>query len=226
MLHLAREANLPLSTAHRLVLAFEQRGFLARERRGRFLPGPALMTLAAKSDFTSVLARVSRPILMDISRQTRSVVHLGVFEHDMVTYLVKAASPRTKIFTREGCQLEAYCSGIGKVLLAFLSNEVREQYLSEGLFVSLTTTTIIDVDQLRDALNKIREQGYAVDNGEIDESIRCVAVPLFGHNREVCAAVSVLAPSGPLSQLTIDGCLATLRQATSLIEARLFPLVD
>ena len=73
----------------------------------------------------------------DLAKRTGLTVHLGVFEGDMVTYLVKAAGV-TDVLTQEGMQLEAYCSGIGKVLLAFLPLDEREQYLAGGPFVRLT----------------------------------------------------------------------------------------
>src|SRR5690606_3592173 len=111
-------------------------------------------------------------------RRFQRTVHLAVFEADMVTYLAKEDGGRNSVLTIEGTQLEAYCSGLGKVLLAYLPEPERERYLADGPFVRLTPNTIIEPDELRRELAHIRTRGYAIDDGEVQPNLRCVAVPL------------------------------------------------
>jgi DNA-binding IclR family transcriptional regulator len=219
----AERLGLPLSTAHRMVGTLERHGFLTRAGRGRYVAGPELLQLAAPSRATDALVAVGRPILAGLARKTRRMAHLGVLEGDMVTYLLKAASGSADLFTREGMQLEAYCSGIGKVLLAGLPGEEQDRYLTAGPFVSLTERTIVDPDALRSALVEASERDYAIDDGEIDADLCCIAVPVRDGMGQVTAAISVSSRRGPgdgdFDPLPL---LAPMREAAADLERKVF----
>jgi IclR family acetate operon transcriptional repressor len=220
---LAQQAGVPVATAHRIVATFERRGYLTRFARGRYLPGPALLRLANAATFHGVLAAASRPILEALAKTTGLTAHLGVLEGDMVTYLVKAGQAGSALFTREGMQLEAYCSAVGKMLLAAQPETQRERYLSEGTFVALTPHTLTDAAALRDELDQIRARDFAHDACEIHPLLRCAAAPVRNESGAVIAALSLSAlqdpePLDPASQL------AALRAAACDIEQRLFPV--
>ena len=216
---LARKAGMPASTAHRILATLQNRGFVAKAARGDYLPGPTLIRLGTMRDLEGVLKAVSRPLLEDLAKRTGLTVHQGMFEGDMVTYLVKAAGV-TEVLTQEGMQLEAYCSGIGKVLLSALPLDEREAYLAGGPFPRLTPTTIVDPAELRLALTAIRENGYAVDDGEIDPHVRCVAAPIWVDDR-VCAAVSITASDRGSVVLPVESQLPVLLETASLLQAAL-----
>ena len=220
---LAIEAGVPPATAHRIVATLERRGFVTKIARGRYLAGPALLRLANAATLNDVLKAVARPILADLAKQTRLVAHLGVFEGDMVTYLVKAGR-QNELFTREGMQLEAYCSAVGKMLLALLPDEQRERYLASGPFVALTANTITDPAALRTELVRVREQSFARDEREIDEALRCVAVPV---RDTLGVAIAALSLSARQTSADIDPTqhLSALRSAALALERRLFPAV-
>lgn len=217
---IALDLGIPVSTVHRLVKTLERRGFLIRAARGRLLPGMALKRLASDYPLNDVLAQVGRPPLKILARQTGRAAHLGVLEGDMVTYLVKEAAPQTHLFTREAMQLEAYCSGIGKVLLASLSHHDRETYLDGGPFVPLTSNTITDVDDLRAELHIVAVREYAIDNAEVADGLRCVAIPLR-HDGTVIAALSLSCSAPALGTAFVEGALIALRNCARQIEAKL-----
>lgn len=141
----------------------------------------------------------------------------------MVTYLLKAGRLAGTVFTREGTQLEAYCTGIGKVLLAALPDTAREEYLRTGPFIRLTQNTLTDPQVLRSALQIIAAQGFATDNAEMDVDLLCLAVPVRVGNGEVVAALSISTRvnrnpgSSPLAHLE------TLRRAANVLRHRLEP---
>lgn len=218
----SQKLGIPLSTMHRLVATFERHGFLIRAGRGHFVPGITLMRLGTSSHLNEVLAQIGRPLLKKLARQTGHAAHLGVLEGDMVTYLVKEALPKTHLFTREAMQLEAYCSGIGKVLLASLSTEARDRYMASGPFVPLTANTITDADALRAELGMVGVSGYAIDNAEIADRLRCVAVPLR-HDCAVIAALSLSCVADILEPSFVKNGLAALRDCARQIEAKLVP---
>lgn len=222
---LAAELGMSSSSAHRLAVGFEKSGFLLRVGRGHYVAGPVLLRLAGgRRDWGSFAARVSRPILSRLSRQTGRTVHLGVFEETMVTYLLKIGDRKGQIVSREGMQLEAYCSGIGKVLLSHLPAHQRDAYLATGPFVGLTPTTITSAAALRSELDAVRVQGYAIDDEELVPGLICIAAPI-ARAGDVVAAVSMIVTQegGPCTPTEL---LPAMRRAIGEIEARLFPYSD
>ncbi len=206
---LAAPLALPRSTLHRLAGALEDAGLISRLERGRYVAGPALAERLGGMSWAGQLVRLARPLLRELANEYGATAHLGVMEHDMVTYLVKeAATGAPAVFTRETAQLEAYCSGIGKVLLAWLPEAERERYLAGGPFVGLTARTITDPAQLRLCLQQVRAEHYAVDNGEIAEGLYCLAVPVGLEHGSVRAGISLSfpqhAPSGDSHAARLD----------------------
>lgn len=219
---LAVEAGMPLSTAHRLAVGFERSGFLLRVGRGQYVAGPVLTRIAAvRRDWGSFASRVARPLLKELYRRTGKTVHLGIFEDNMMTYLVKIGDPRCVMISRQGMQLEAYCSGIGKALLANLPKEEQEAYLAAGPFVGLTPKTITSAAELARELADIRERGYAIDDGEITPGLICIAVPI-GSEQGVLAAISLIVTHIGEPCIPTD-FLPPLIETARAIEARLFP---
>ena len=219
---LAEAAGLPESTTHRILGSLQRQGFVARAGRGAYLPGPALMRLGQVRSLSEVLRDISRPVLKGIAKRTGLTAHLGVFEGDMVTYLVKVEG-ETTVLTREDMQLEAYCSGIGKVLLASLPQSSLAHYLSGGPFVRLTPNTLIDPIDLAHALDNVRAQGFAMDNSEIVIGLQCVAAPVRADNGEVCCAISLSGPSDRTTRAILRDDLPVLLEAAEQIQGRLTP---
>lgn len=188
---LARAGGTPIATAHRQVTTLTQHGFLRRSGHGRYIAGPRLLGLQRSIDEKQVLTKVAEPILDALARRIGLVVQLGTLEQDMVTYRIKSGTRGGALFTKVGMQLEAYCSGIGKVLLSHLPDEQREAYLASGPFVALTNRTLVSARDLKAELALTRARGFALDKGEIANDLYCCAVPLQTPGGQVPAAISV-----------------------------------
>jgi DNA-binding IclR family transcriptional regulator len=193
--------GLPLSTAHRHVAALVNGGMVQRTARGRYCPGPSLLALAGRIDLHASLAALARPVLRDLAAALHCSAHLGVLENQMVSYLAKAGND-PQIFSREGLQLEAYCSAVGKILLAALPPATLDAYLAEGGFVALTPHTKVLPDLIAQELAETRERGFALDRQEIAEGLNCVALPIVGPNGHICAAISVSSFGWSLDEAT------------------------
>lgn len=187
---LARETQIPVASAHRHITALVGAGYLVPAGYGRHLPGPRLHGLAGFLDTKLMMANAARPILDRLAKRMQCVVQLGIFENDMVTYLVKSGPSAGDLFTKVGMQLEAYCSGIGKVLLAHLPEDARSEYLRAGPFIALTERTITDPDLLGIELAQVAGQGYAIDDEEVVPGLQCIAVPVRNGEGTVIAAIS------------------------------------
>lgn len=187
----ARELGMPVATIHRQIATLMAEGYLARLGNGRYGAGARLLRLLQHVDEKLVIANAAAPFLHRLAGEVGSVVQLGTLENDMVTYRIKTGQGAGDLFTQVGMQLEAYCSGIGKVLLAHLPEAERRSYLAGGPFVPLTSRTIVDPARLLEELDRVRAQGYAVDDGEIAEGLTCMAVPIRKPDGNVMAAISV-----------------------------------
>lgn len=202
---IAQELGLPTSTAYRLCKAYLECGWLQRRKRGVLGPGPKFVSAALSMNRHSALAEAARPALEQLAEALGQTTHLGIFEHGMVTYLVKADPKHGPLIaTQEGMQLEAYCSGIGKALLAYLPQEDVEAYLSDGPFIALTEKTKTSADAIERELRKIKDQGFALDDGEFSADLFCVAVPLFNLKGQAFAAISTSTIGAPPFKIRRD----------------------
>jgi IclR family transcriptional regulator, acetate operon repressor len=216
---LGRGIALPAATTYRLVSAFVRDGFLLAVGRGRHVAGPKLADLASKTSLTPALIALGLPVVKRLARATRCVAHLGVLDKDMVTYLLKAGPSSLAIFTEQGTQLEAYCSGIGKILLASLPSDEQATYLDSGPFIPLTPHTIIDPKILADQLVVIRQQGFARDIEEVANGLFCLAVAIHNPAGTAIAALSVSRNQRHDDEASI---VESLRQSAREIQDKVF----
>jgi IclR family transcriptional regulator, acetate operon repressor len=215
---IARSIAMPVATAHRQVVTLVAEGYLAASESGGHVAGPRLLDLLYRLDEKQVIANVAAAVLHRLAARVGCVVQLGTFENDMVTYRIKAGQGAGALFTKVGMQLEAYCSGIGKVLLAYLPDDQRRAYLAGGPFVALTSHTITGVSELAEELARIRSQGFAVDNGEIAEDLLCIAAPVRTPAGNVPAAISISQDGSQARLKPVENFLPLLFEAADEIE--------
>jgi IclR family transcriptional regulator, acetate operon repressor len=213
---ISRALSLPVSTGYRLAEALAHAGLVCPTGQGRFAPGPTSIALAPLATIRPALVGLGRPVIDRLARSTGHIAQLGILEQDMVTYLIKAGTRADAVFTQEGKQLEAYCSGIGKVLLAALPAAERAAYLASGPFVALTPHTVIEPKALAADLEAVQAQGYAEDIEAVALNLFCLAVGVRDGRGRTIAALSVSA-SNPFTNRA--RLLAHLRRAAAAIEA-------
>lgn len=194
----ARELNLPKTSAYRLLVTLEQRGYAERdEDGGRYSLGLRVLTLASTLLNDLDVRRVGLPYLTQLNRQVRETVHLVVLDqnqHEVVTVeRIEGQSPLS-LRTQMGSRRPMYCTAVGKAMLAFLEQDVLERVVAEGL-PAITARTITDPRCLAAELQEVRSRGYATDDEEFTVGVRCIAAPLFDHRNGVVGAVSVAAPA-------------------------------
>jgi DNA-binding IclR family transcriptional regulator len=214
---IARASGMPVATAHRQVATLAAQGYLATTSSGGYMAGPRLAGLLHRLDVKEIIANASARFLDGLARELSTVVQLGTLEQDMVTYRAKAGPGSANLFTKVGMQLEAYCSAMGKVLLAHLPEAELDAYLAVGSFPALTERTITDPEQLRAELLAVRAIGYAVDNEEIAAGLTCLAVPVRMSDGNVIAAMSASFPA-PLHDHLFHAAVSALQMAAAKIE--------
>jgi IclR family transcriptional regulator, KDG regulon repressor len=189
---IADRMGLHRTSIYRYLNVLSDAGYITKAPSGRYVLGPKLLELANLSLQRSDLRTVAHPPLVELCSRTGGTVHLCRLDEAEVVYLDKVETSRSlPLYSRIGGRAPAYCTGVGKVLLAYLHPEQLERALRKTSFVAYTEATIIDASALRRRLRQIAEQGYALDCGEHEEGIHCVAVPIFDLASEVVASISV-----------------------------------
>jgi DNA-binding IclR family transcriptional regulator len=222
---LSRRSNLPEASGYRLIQTLEEIGAVVRGPRGRYRPGMLLVSLSQNVIVPELLQQAGQRIASDVSDRLNVTVHVGVFEHGMVTYVIKAATPTSfATQTRAGAQLEAYCSGLGKVLLASLPAEQLDAILYDGELVPLTPETITDETTLRTHLDEVRAQGYALDDREFRPDMCCVAAPILDDQGHTVAAISASEAAHDMTPERRELLLQELRAAAAAIGRKVCPV--
>ncbi len=212
--------DLNTSTTFRLVASLEYHRYLSRdEESGKYMLGIACLELAKSFQAGNALSRLAAPDLEALRDDVRETVHLAVLDGPDVVYLQKLPGLHAIGFleSRVGGRLPAYCTGLGKVLLAYADPAYVRDLIegSHGTLERFTPTTITDVDELIDHLATIRERGYALDWGEHEPDVRCVAVPVFGKNGGIPAAISVAGPANRMEPLQENWTVIEATRATA-----------
>jgi DNA-binding IclR family transcriptional regulator len=198
------------STAHRFLKHLEREGYLLRTEAGAYLIGPRLAQMSARANQSATLQALARPILWELWKSTQETVNLAVLDQGTVLYVEVIESPHEfRLSSRVGTRRSLHVTALGKVLTAFLPSEQRENVLGTITFQPSTPKTIMNLLQFRQELEKVRRQGYAVDDEEAVRGARCVSAPILNSDRNSIAAVSV---SGPVTRIT-PSQIATLARA-------------
>ena len=197
---IAESLGIDKSSAHRFIHTLIAAGLVERGpvRRGYHLAGKALWVGSGYLRYSPIY-RAGYGELEKLAHSTNTMAHLGIWDNDTVLYLQTAGPPRTSLlFTDVGQRRPVHCTGMGKAMLAYRPASDLERVLARdcGCY---TNKTITSVDAMRKDLVRIRRLGYAVDNEESIQGLRCVAAAIRNNRAEVVAALSV---SGPLAQLT------------------------
>jgi DNA-binding IclR family transcriptional regulator len=189
---LAQRLGLHKSTVHRLLATLEHEGFVVQDAEGgRYRLGLQLFELGSLVVNSMELQKVARGYLEEVHRACGETVHLAILDEGEVVYIDKIESTRQlRMHSLIGRRSPAHCTGLGKVLLAWLPAPVLDQIIRRGLR-TYTSRTISSPETLRNHLALVRQRGYAIDDGEHEELIRCAAAPVFDHTGQVVAAVSI-----------------------------------
>ncbi len=201
---LAALTGLHKSTVHRLLNALMARGYVSKNiENDKYSLGMKVLYLGSAILDRMDVRTVAKPFLEQLCRDTDEVVHLSTIDGTEAVYIDKVESPNKNIrmYSQIGKRVPLHCTGVGKVLLAWLPDSEVEYILGVKGMEPYTQNTITSIEGLKKHLAEIRKNGYAFDELEHEEGIRCVAAPIFNMNGKVVASVSI---SGPIMYVTLD----------------------
>jgi len=179
------------STISRMLNTLAQRGYVEKMPNDAFRIGMRIVELSSVHLNSLQLKTEALPFMEDLKNRTGLIIHLGIMEDMEVVYLEKlSAYNNLRMYSQIGRRVYAHCTGLGKSMMAFMSEaEVRKILDTKGM-PAVTEKTTTDEKKLFQKLDMIRKKGYALDEEENELGVRCVAAPVFDYRGNVIAAVS------------------------------------
>jgi DNA-binding IclR family transcriptional regulator len=192
----ASSLQLHKSTAHRFLMVLERHHMVERTGNGKFRLGLRLFDFGNRAIEQYDLRDRAQPHLRRLVSETEETAHLCILEQAHVIYIDKIEPARSvRMITRVGASNPVHCTSVGKAILAFLPEERIAEVIRRTRFERFTHRTIATPEALRAEIEKTRRRGYAVDDEELEEGLRCIAVPVLDAQKQPVAAVSVSGPS-------------------------------
>jgi len=216
---ICEEVKLSKSSAHGLLTTMLDRGFLSQDSETRSFSLGIRVWEAGQAWINSLdLVRLAQPSLLLAREKLNETVQLAILDGVENVYVAKMESlhPVT-LQSKVGSRLPAVATGLGKVLLSGLTDKEICSRFENYKFEAFTEKTIISLDQLLIAVQKIRKDGYSTDRGEYTLGVSCVAVPIYNHEAKICAAISVSVPEMLGRELDRLNVLEVLREGASEI---------
>ena len=206
---LAARTGIPRATAFRLLSTLEQSGFLVKDH-GAYQLGIKCFVLGNIVAGGLDLRETARPHLAALRESTRETTQIAILDHWQVVYLERMLSPLSVGYmrSRAGAILPAYCTGLGKTLLAFRPEAEVGAWVARQKFPALTPKTITSGKRLLKELAAIRDRGYGLDEEEREKGVSCIAAPICNHTGDVVAAISVAGPTGRLPRELVGSEIA------------------
>lgn len=192
---IAERCGLPMPTVHRLLQTLAAGGYVYQTPKRRYALGARLITLARYAG--GALGVALRPMLATVVANVDESASVAVLDQDFARYISHVPSERSmRMFTEVGNKVSLHATGVGKAILSQMTPEEVRHAISHGGLRRLTPTTITDPEVLLHEIETVRQRGYAIDDGEHETGVTCVAVPIPG---PLHLAASI---SGPTSRMT------------------------
>jgi DNA-binding IclR family transcriptional regulator len=216
---MSRKLGFPKSSVHVLMSTLEQLGYIQKDQgTNAYFLGLKAYAFGRGTMNNLSLAEIALPHMRALVNELKLTSHLAVLDKDQGIYIQKVESPSMICFdTYIGRRMDLHCTGVGKVILAYESNDVLKRFFAKKSFIRYTKKTITSLRKLRQELNHVRELGYAIDDEEEEIEVRCVAVPVFNRAHKFTAALSV---TGTLGQLPLPG-IPTVAEALKKVAANI-----
>jgi IclR family KDG regulon transcriptional repressor len=212
---ISKNLGLAPSTTHRLISSLASRGFLVQNpATKKYKLGVKIFQIGSSVVNRFGFRQAALVNMEKLAAESNETVNLGILDNDKVIYIEKILNDDPiRVELQIGHTVPAQCTGMGKAILAFLAPDKLESLLRNIRYEKRTGNSITGEERLRGELVKIREQGYALDDGELIEGIRCVAAPVFNKSGSVVAAVSIAGPSFRLTDNRIRELIPLVKTA-------------
>ncbi|MGV8912109.1 MAG: IclR family transcriptional regulator [Rhodoglobus sp.] len=178
---LAEEFAVHRSTMFREVQSLEEVGYLRKRKNGEYVLGLHLIALAHQASDSLDLAEIAHDRLVKLHRTVGNTIHLAALVDHSIVYVDKVEDTSgVRMYSRIGSPVRPYCSGVGKTILAELPKNDRDAVLADVVWEKFTEKTLTSRSELDAELTAIGARGWAADDGEFEDFVNCIAVPIHG----------------------------------------------
>src|SRR5262252_7798912 len=207
---LSKRVGLHNSTTFHLVRTMVSLGYIRQIKdTKRYRIGRPLFALAASALDEMEMVSMATPVLDDLARETGESSHFAARMGDAVVVMARTSGPSAfQLAERVGVVRPAYCTALGKIILAALRPDQLERYLERIELKPLTPSTITEPARLRKEIDEVRKAGIAFDDGEFDGEVRCAAMAIRDFSGQVVGAIGI---SGPVWRLSIQALQSRTR---------------
>jgi DNA-binding IclR family transcriptional regulator len=192
---LAGRLRLHKSTIHRLLVVLEGQRFIRRTPQGKYGLGMKLIEMGSRAMEQLDLGAHGMPFLQRLVDETGETAHISVLSgHEMMSIANVPGRWTLRTPSTVGRRTQTYCTAIGKAFIAFLSPDQLNDHLAHLQFTRHTRRTILSASALRAELARVRRRGFAIDDEEAEEGLRCIGAPVRNYTRSVVASLSIAGP--------------------------------
>lgn len=206
------------ATVFRFITTLEQAGYLIRDpETKRYRPGVKVLQLGFAAISSLELRQVARPYLERLSQKVGETVSLSILDGLEIVYIDRVRNRQiVGVVLGLGSRLPAHCTSMGKVILAHLDSESLNSRLNEKVLNPCTLKSLSNQTSFKNELIQIRQQGFAINDEELEVGLRAVAAPVWDLSEKVCAAINITGSAAMISIERITGELAPAVTATAL----------
>ncbi len=219
---ISQKLNMGKSTVHRILNTLAAYGYVEQGSDSKkYRLGWKFFEVGSVIPRQRNLTNVELKVLWDLCDRYEETVNLGVRVYDKVAIVAKA-DPQKVLFKTGpylGEQEPVHATGLGKALISELEDGELDKLFSGKSLEQYTPNTITSLAELKNHLEEVREQGYAMDEEELSIGLTCIAMPVYNFSHEIIAAMSISGPTFRMDQHKIKNCYAGLKKACNSISA-------
>lgn len=216
------QSGISKTTVFRLLQTLSKRHYVEKDRNNCYSIGLKLIECVSYHINGLELQTESKPVLAELRRDLNLTVHLGILDRHEVIYIEKMdLYPTTRLYTQVGYRSPAYCSSMGKCLLACLSGNELDKALYGCRFEHFTKNTFTNTADFKKYLKKVREQGYAVDDQEYVIGHRCVGAPVFDYRGDAIASISASGTIKEISDEELPHIAEEVKKAAAALSSKM-----
>ena len=219
---LSRKLQIPKSSASYILRTLENQGYLNRDANGKYRVGLKILSLSRGALSGIDVREVALPIMRHLVEKTSLTCHLAILDGPEAVYIEKVEPPGfIRMDTWVGRRMRIHATSVGKALAAFIPQERLQKIVSERAMEKRTPKTITTLPRLLKELEKVRTQGYAVDDEENNLGARCVGAPVFNQQGAIEASVGLSGTIGQVNAQTMPRIVEALKDAARHVSMQL-----
>lgn len=221
---ITERVGLSKPTVFRILSTLKKMDYIEQDpKSGKYMLGLKVFEVGSAFINKMSLRSFAMPLIQELVDKCNETVHLAILDKGEIIYIDKIDGTQTiRMMSAVGKRAPAHCTSVGKAILSYKSSEELDNILADIKMVKLTKNSIADKKKLKRELRQIKNQGYAIDNEELEIGLKCVGVPIFDYHGDAVGGISVSGPSTRFtSERLKDGLIPLIIETAEKISRRM-----